>query len=46
MPVTTRTDWMSKIDGNKKISEISIPGRMSFEPFDKLDVKLFCFDAI
>jgi len=31
MPVTKRIDWMSKIDSNKKISEIAIPGRMSFE---------------
>ena len=31
MPVIARNDWMSKIDDKKKISEIAIPGRMSFE---------------
>ena len=31
MPVIARNDWMSKIDDNKKISEIAISGRMSFE---------------
>ena len=31
MPVTKKLNWMTKIDDETKISNIAIPGRMSFQ---------------
>ena len=39
MPVIARNDWMSKIDDKKNLSEIAIPGRMSFE---QIKFEMFC----